>query len=504
MNSVDLFIIGGGINGAGIARDAAGRGLSVMLAEMGDYASGTSSSSTKLIHGGLRYLETLEFGLVRESLHERATLMKTAPYLVRPQRFILPMTSDQKRASWKVWLGLKLYDFLAGKGLPKSCRLPVREALRKPRLNRAGLTGLLAYFDCQTDDARLTLATLLDAREKGADVANYRKVTALEPNDAGFEVTYREKGATEKAQARFVVNAAGPWANDMVDMCKSCELPRKGLRLVRGSHVLLKLPEPEDHDAYLLQNTDGRVIFVIPWRPATETFLIVGTTDMVQEGNPGGATCSDEEREYLLDCYNRYFSHVNGHPATEGDVVWKWAGVRPLVDDGAKNLSKVTRDVDFAVSAQGSGGFVTIYGGKLTTYRALAEKVMEKLGVMGADIGPAWTATAPLPGGDLSRAELEQKATNGPGMVPVATRLRWAETYGSRIDMLFEQISSPGGPGQEVAPGVFEVELYYATEIEDARCGDDFLIRRTKMGLELSDAEQDAIRDWFAAQGLRR
>ncbi len=502
MRAVDLFVIGGGINGAGVARDAAGRGLSVMLAEMGDFASQTSSASSKLVHGGLRYLESGHFSLVRQALRERATLLRIAPHLVRTQRFLLPMIAEQPRATWQIWLGLKLYDLLAGKTLPASRRLPVREVLRKPRLNRAGLIGVQAYFDCQTDDARLTLATLLDAEARGAKIANYAKVTALEPGAEGYVVSYREGAAKHKVQARFVVNAAGPWANEVLGLCPGCVVPQRELRLVRGSHLLLKMPQPEDLDAYLLQNADGRVVFVIPWRPASQTFLIVGTTDVVQQGDPAEARCSDEERDYLLACYNRYFVHGEGAEIGADDVVASWSGVRPLVDDGAHNPSKITREADITVAAQGQGGLVTIYGGKLTTYRALAESVMEKLQVLGADMGPPWTAEAPLVGGELSREALQLKAQNGPGTVPVATRLRWAETYGNRIDMLFAQIASPEGPGQEVAPGIFEVELFYATEVEKARCADDFLFRRTRLGFELSAAEMTAVRAWFEQQDL--
>ena len=520
MKTVDLFVIGGGINGAGIARDAAGRGLSVMLAEKGDYASGTSSASTKLIHGGLRYLENFDFGLVRESLRERTILMKAAPYLVRPQRFLLPIMSGQSRRGWRIWTGLKLYDLLAGSALPKSRRISVREASRKPRLMRAGLIGLHSYFDCQTDDARLVIATLIDARDKGADIGNYREVEKIIQRPNGYEVTFREAGTCHQVMARFVVNATGPWANQVLDLCRNFEPPQRPLRLVRGAHLLLAMPKPFDPDAYLLQNDDGRVCFVVPWEVSGHHFLILGTTDQPHQGDPGAAVCSPEERDYLLDCYNRYFAH-NHAPLGPEQVLWSWAGVRPLVDDGSSDPSKVSRDFELSVTANTAnnvpgqttapeapkGGFITVYGGKLTTYRHLAEKVMDRIQVLGAHLSAPWTANAPLTGGDLSIEELEQMARNGPGTVPLETRLRWAHAYGSRITMFFEQLTGlgggSGGPGEEIAPGIYEIELYYATEIEEAKTADDFLIRRSKQALVLGEAEQNAIRNWFIDKGFK-
>ncbi len=369
--SVDIFIIGGGINGAAVARDAIGRGFSVMLAEAEDYASATSSSSSKLIHGGLRYLETYEFSLVRESLHERETMLKIAPHICFPLRFLVPITRTQRRPAWIVRIGLMLYDFLSGaKLLARSGALSKAEVAALPRLRKKDLTAVLHYPDCWIDDARLVLSTLVDARRRGADILNYRRVEKITPIEDGYSIELDERGSKRNVHARYVVNAAGPWANEVLDVTEA-PFPRSGLRLVRGSHIVLKMPEPAENVAYTLQSRDGRVIFTLPW--LNSRYLIIGTTDAPQKENPRQAKCSDEERDYLLKSYNRYFAHPGG-AATSADVVWTWAGVRPLIDDGEDNPSKVTREPRLAVQKNGAGAFVTIYGGKLTTHRTLGEK----------------------------------------------------------------------------------------------------------------------------------
>ncbi len=483
----DLLVIGGGINGAAVARDAVGRGLRVFLAERGDYAGATSSASSKLIHGGLRYLEQWEFRLVRESLKERDVLLRIAPHLVFPLRFLMPIMAGQPRPAWLVGVGLWLYDRLAGSRLLQPTgRLGAAEVAALPRLRRAGLRAVMHYPDCWVDDARLVLETLLDARARGADIGNRREVTGVTAAEHGFVAAVSEGGSHRAIAARFVVNAAGPWANAVLDRASPTPA-RRGLRLVRGSHIVIAMPDPPQRDAYTLQNSDGRVVFVLPW---LDRFLIVGTTDVPHAGDAGGVACSDAERDYLIDAYNRSFAPGIG----AADVVWRYAGVRPLVDDGAADPSKVTRDYEIAVHRQGSGALLTIYGGKLTTHRRLGERVMDTLAGLGATLGPRWTATAPLHGGACDRASLAAMAERPPAGIAAPIWRRWLFTYGSVAPDL------AGNPDllHEIAPGVPESELVHAATVEDARTPDDFLLRRTKLYLSLDPSARDRIAHWFA------
>ncbi|MDH3579145.1 MAG: glycerol-3-phosphate dehydrogenase [Hyphomicrobiales bacterium] len=494
--TVDLFVIGGGINGAAIARDAAGRGLSVMLAEKGDYAHATSSASSNLIHGGLRYLESFEFALVRHSLQERESLLQAAPYLVQPLRFLVPLRSGQRRPAWLVHLGLKIYDTLAwDRSLAASGRLSSEEIDALPRLRKDNLSAVLHYSDCRTDDARLVLALLLDARKRGADIANYREVTAINALKNGYRINVTEGGKHTHVKARFVANAAGPWANEINALCDAPP-PERGLRLVRGSHIVLAMPEEKQTTGYTLQNDDGRVVFSLPW--LGEKYLVIGTTDMPHEGDPATAQCTETEMSYLLAAYNRYFDHPDG-PAVRSDIVCTWSGVRPLADDGSGDPSKVTRSSAFTHRPQGTGGFVTVYGGKLTTHRDLAENVMHLFQRMGAHAGNDWTRTAVLPGGHFSLSELKTHAERGPEAIAAATRRRWATTYGDSMMALYEQIAQDPRTAREVVPGIPEAELIHSREQEDATCAEDFLHRRTKLFMELSRGERIAVARWFGA-----
>ncbi len=492
--SVDIFIIGGGINGAAVARDAVGRGFNVMLAEAEDYASATSSSSSKLIHGGLRYLETYEFALVRESLHERETMLKIAPHICFPLRFLVPITRTQKRPAWIVRIGLMLYDFLSGaKLLARSGALSKTQVAALPRLRKDDLTAVLHYPDCWIDDARLVLSTLIDARRRGADILNYRRVEKITPIEDGYSIELDERGSKRNVHAHYVVNAAGPWANAVLDVTDA-PFPRSGLRLVRGSHIVLKMPDPVENVAYTLQSRDGRVIFTLPW--LNSRYLVIGTTDAPQKENPRQAKCSDEERDYLLKSYNRYFAHPGG-AATSDDVVWTWAGVRPLIDDGEDNPSKVTRESRLAVQKNGAGAFVTIYGGKLTTHRTLGEKVMSKLAENGADTGNSWTATAPLYGGALSRDALQKLADEGPEAVDKNIRQRWVFTYGNEAQVLFDAVRSDPEAARVIAPGILLAELQHSVAYEDVLRAEDFLYRRTKLFIDLDEAGIKAVESWF-------
>jgi glycerol-3-phosphate dehydrogenase len=487
-------VIGGGIHGAAVARDAAGRGLKVILAEKGDYASATSSASSKLIHGGLRYLELGRLGLVRESLVERSLLLKAAPHLVAPLRFLLPIYGWQKRQALVLRAGLALYDALSfGGGVPASGRLDDDDISQLPRLRQDELSSVLHYCDCIADDARLTLAVLLDARARGADILNRRAVTAITPLADGYGIELDERGAKRRIAARFVVNAAGPWVASIDGMTKAAPPPRP-LRLVRGSHIVLRMPDPPQADAYTLQDQEERVVFVIPW--LDRRFLVIGTTDVPHQGDPGDARCSDAERDYLLDAYNRYFDHPGG-PASGKDVAFTWSGVRALEGDAATRPSRISRSPALSSAANGTGGFVTLYGGKLTTHRALAEEVLDELRGLGAEMRGAWTRDVPLYGGSLTRAELLARAEDGPDSVTLATRHRWALTYGDRIEALYAKISAEPALAAEIAPGVTRAELGHAAEAEDALTGEDFLLRRTKLHLLLDPPGWDAVANWF-------
>lgn len=488
----DLLIIGGGIHGAAVARDAAGRGLKVILAERGDYACATSSASSKLIHGGLRYLENLELGLVHESLKERVELLRTAPHLVAPLKFLLPIYSWQKRSVWFVYAGLALYDLLSfADGLPASGRLSAEEIVQLPRLSRDNLRAVLHYHDGQTDDARLTLSVLLDARDRSADILNRRAVTAITAAENGYMAELDERGRKRHVAARFIVNAAGPFVAE-IDAMTDAAPPPQALRLVRGSHIVLAMPGPPVQSAYTLQDEGERIVFVIPWLDGR--FLIVGTTDVPQEGNAHAPICSPDERGYLLDAFNRYFVDTKA-TATDDDIVFTWSGVRALHGSSDKNPSRISRKPTIATHAH---GFATLYGGKLTTHRALAERVLAKLKTLGLEMSGPWTKNVPLHGGHLGRTALEARAVSGPARIPAPTRRRWAFTYGDRIEDLFACIEDDPASAAEVAPGVPRVELEYAVAAEDALTAEDFLLRRTKLQLLLDEPSRDAVRDWFA------
>ncbi|WP_422010362.1 glycerol-3-phosphate dehydrogenase [Roseateles sp.] len=490
MDDFDVVVVGGGINGAGLARDLAGRGWRVLLAERDDLAAHTSSASTKLVHGGLRYLETWEFSLVRKALQERELLLKSAPHLIQPLRFVMPH-APHLRPAWMIRLGLFLYDHLARRELlPGSRGLTLTSSVYGAPLKPEFTRGF-AYSDGWVDDARLVVANAQDARDRGAEVLTRCAVTEAVRGEADWQVTLANG---RRLRSRALVNAAGPWAERFLrDHARGVDgqaLPARGLRLVKGSHIVVAQRFTHDH-AYLFQNADGRILFAIPYE---QRFTLIGTTDVElpeHEEPPAHAAIDAAETAYLCEQASRYLAR----PVTPADVLWSYAGVRPLLDEGG-SASRVTRDYLLEADARGGAPLLNVWGGKLTTYRKLAEDGATQLGELLGDARQAWTASARLPGGDLGvhgvdidafAAELQ---TRHPGR-PAVRRI--ARAYGSGARAL---LAAPAGA--EIAPGLFESELRHLVDQEWACSADDVLWRRSKLGLHYTAAERGAVADWLA------
>jgi glycerol-3-phosphate dehydrogenase len=469
MDSFDLLVIGGGINGAAIARDAAGRGAKVLLVEKDDLGAHTSSASSKLIHGGLRYLEHREFRLVRESLEEREILLRTAPHVVRPLRFVLPHAPGL-RPWWMVRAGLGLYDLLAGRrsSLPRSRRTQAEED-KAPLAEGMG-RRLACYWDAWTDDARLVVLNALDAAERGTEIATRTELLSARREGGGWTA---ELSRGRRVSARLVVNAAGACVAEVLE--RRLGLPaRSRVRLVKGSHILLPRLSDGDH-AYLLQQPDGRVVFALPFEGRT----LVGTTDVPVDG-PEEPRISEDETDYLLAAANSWFARKSRRQ----DIGWSYAGIRALHDDGKAAAQAVTRDYRLELEA----GVMSVFGGKLTTARALAQEALERIGIEGRK----WTRIAPLPGGDLMPAfndRLEALA----GWLPAPLLLRLARAYGTRIDRVLGGAASLEQLGRHYGAGLYEAELRHLVEREYARTAEDVLWRRTKLGLHMSAAERAAL-----------
>ncbi|MDI1366101.1 MAG: glycerol-3-phosphate dehydrogenase [bacterium] len=487
----DLVVVGGGVNGCGVARDAAGRGASVVLFEQGDLAGATSSASTKLIHGGLRYLEQYEFRLVRESLMEREVLWAMAPHLIQPLRFVLPHHQGL-RPRWMLWLGLFLYDHLGGrKRLPPTRGLDLRRdpagAPLDPRFTYA-----FEYSDCWVDDARLVVLNALDAAERGATIHTRAQVTAVERLADHWRVTATTAAdETITVRARSLVNAAGPWVERLVGL--SGLTAPAGVRLVRGSHIVTR--KLFDHDrAYIFQNGDGRIIFAIPYE---HDFTLIGTTDADHHGDPRDVAATDEEVAYLCAAASEYFKA----PVQAADVVWRYAGVRPLLDDGASDAQEATRDYVLSLDApNGAAPGLSIFGGKITTYRRLSEAVFNEIAPhLGVDLGPAWTRSASLPGGDLAGQDLDAFIAGLAARYPfleARTQQRMAKAYGARIKDLLADAASLEDMGRHFGADLYEREVRYLIAVEWARTAQDILWRRSKLGLRL-DADQAVALDLF-------
>jgi glycerol-3-phosphate dehydrogenase len=488
---IDLLIVGGGINGLGIARDSAGRGLSVMLVEKDDLAGHTSSASTKLVHGGLRYLEQFEFRLVRESLAERERLLRAAPHIVEPLRFVLPI-SRYSRPGWMVRSGLFLYDRLASRKLLPHSR-SVRQDEDLLACLRDGISKAFVYWDCKVQDSRLVVLNAIDAAERGATILTRTELLEARREGGAWAARLRGADGERTVNARALVNAAGPWAAELFDRLGGVRR-RRGIRLVKGSHVVLKKLYAGEH-SFILQNEDGRVVFAIPFE---REFTLVGTTDVEWKGSPGAPEISEEEIDYLLGTVRRHFTAG----ATRGDIAWTYAGVRGLVDDGSSNVSQVTRDYVLDLDGPSDTPVLSVFGGKLTTYRSLAERALDRLAGAFPGLGGAWTDRAVLPGGDVPGLDLSSYARGlsechsqvSPGLVQ-----RLARTYGTRAERLLDGVQSTADLGEHFGSGLHAREVDYLVANEWARTAQDVLFRRTKLGLHVSKEGSDRLEAYLAS-----
>ena len=512
----DVLVVGGGINGCGIARDLAGRGWRVLLAEKDDLASHTSSASTKLIHGGLRYLEYYEFSLVRKALQEREVLLKSAPHIMGPLRFVMPHDAAM-RPAWMIRMGLFLYDHLARREvLPGSRGVDLRTHPAGAPL-KARYTRGFVYSDGWVDDARLVVLNAIDARARGAEVLTRTHVAAAQRGAEGWVATLEgADGRTRTVRARALVNAAGPWAESFLRSVARPAggeaLATKSLRLVKGSHIVVPRLFEHDH-AYIFQNPDKRIIFAIPYQ---QDHTLIGTTDVEVQGEPGTARIDEDEIAYLCEQASRYFEQ----PVTPQQVVWTYAGVRPLLDDDSGDPSAVTRDYLLERHAEGAP-LLTVWGGKITTFRKLAEDAADAVGEM---LGEAqgegrepWTEGAVLAGGDLAawvggatRGETPQQLfqrfvatvqVRWPWL-PQALALRLARAYGTRVAAVIGEARQLGDLGDEVAPGLYARELHYLRREEWAGTAEDVLWRRSKLGLRYTPAQCEAVAAWMAGHAL--
>ncbi len=486
----DVLVVGGGINGVGIARDLAGRGVDVLLCEQHDLASHTSSASTKLIHGGLRYLEYNEFRLVRKALAEREVLLEAAGHIMWPLRFVLPH-EPYLRPAWMIRAGLFLYDNLA-----RRKRLPPSQAVRLANhpagepLRNADRVGFV-YSDVWVDDARLVVLNALDARERGARVYTRTRCARLERAASGWCARLEQAGGAGcEVRAKIVVNAAGPWAADFLKVAAP-GVERQAVRLVKGSHIVV--PRVFDHDyAYIFQNVDRRIVFAIPYE---HRYTLIGTTDVDYQGDPGQVAISTEEIAYLCDIAGRYFKAAVDPQA----IVHTYSGVRPLVADESTDASSVTRDYQFDLDVQGSP-LLSVIGGKITTYRRLAEEAIELLRPHLGVIGRPWTHDAPLPGGDFpGRDYSAYRRSLGVRYPAISPEMldRWSRAYGMRLERWLPAALAGGGLGPEIVPGLHEAELAYLVREEWAVTASDVVWRRSKLGLGMSAGDVQTLDAWL-------
>ena len=484
----DFFIIGGGINGSAIARDAAGRGANVFLVEQGDIGSGTSSASTKLIHGGLRYLEHYEFRLVREALIEREVLLKAAPHIIWPLRFVLPHHRGL-RPRWMIRLGLFMYDHLGGrKILPPTRSLDLTSDASGKALKPEFTRGY-EYSDCWVEDSRFVALNCRDAADKGAEIRVRTKCTSARKVDGLWEMSITgPEGEVETVRARALVNAAGPWVSEVLGQVVGYNEPAK-IRMVKGSHIVVD--KLYDHDrCYIFQNGDGRICFAIPYE---QKFTLIGTTDEDYKGEPGKPAISDAETDYLLASISEYMKM----PVTRAQLRWAYSGIRPLYDDGASKAQEATRDYVLKLESEGNEPpLLSIFGGKITTSRKLAEAALERLGPYFPKLGKPWTATGSLPGGDFGHDEVASRIAElqkNYSFLKPADAARLFRAYGTRVDRILDGCRFGSDMGQRFG-SLSEREIEYLKREEWAREPDDILWRRSKLGLHLSDAEQAELK----------
>lgn len=519
---VDLFIIGGGVNGCGIARDAVGRGLSVTLAEKADLGGATSSASTKMFHGGLRYLEFFKVRLVKEALVEREILLRAMPHISWPMRFVLPYHKDMRfegetsvsrllkytmpwlkgrRPAWLIRIGLFVYDHLGGREiLPATTSLKLENEIVGDALN-SKFRKAFEYSDCWVQDSRLVVLNARDAADRGALIMTRTQVLSAERKGGIWEVVVKalDSGKENTHYAKALVNASGPWVENVIKNIVRVE-DSAGVRLVRGSHIVTKKLY-EHKKAYFLQGVDGRIIFVLPFE---DDFTLIGTTDQDYQGGVEDISCDADEVDYLCNFVSDYFKK----PINKHDVVWSYSGVRPLYNDGAKSATSATRDYVLVINqesssleSKGAGApLLNIYGGKITTYRRLAESALKKLSLFFPELGPNWTAGASLPGGDFGVDEVELLIENLNSKYPFLGEY-WAKrlirTYGTEADLMLAGASSKDALGIDFGGSLTEVEVNWLLEKEFVYCAEDVLWRRTKLGLRLNETQKNELQNWI-------
>ena len=486
----DILVIGGGINGTGIARDAAGRGLDTVLCEKDDLAQHTSSASTKLIHGGLRYLEQYDFPLVRKALIEREVLLRAAPHIIWPMRFVLPYDKDL-RPAWLIRLGLFLYDHLGGRK-----DLPPTKTLRRGKTNKLDplkeeFRLAFEYSDCWVEDSRLVVLNAMDAHERGAEILTRTACKSLTRHADYWEAVLSGPAGDETRRFRAVVNAAGAWVDDILGLSAKGS-NQTHLRLVKGSHIIIRRWHEGEH-AYFFQNGDGRIMFAIPYERGA--FTLIGTTDVPYNADRDKVEITPEEVDYLCNGASEYYRQE----ITAADVVATYSGVRPLYDDHAASASKVTRDYVLKRDGDGGAPILSVFGGKITTYRELAEHALEELEADFPSMAKPWTRDAHLPGGDIAGGNFDDYLDGLTARYPSLDRSllnRLARAYGTRIT----DLAVEGDLGRMFGAGLSEAEARYLMRHEFAMSADDILQRRSKLGLHMTETEKAEFADWFAAQ----
>lgn len=500
----DLIIIGGGINGVGIAADAQGRGLSVLLCEQNDLASGTSSASSKLIHGGLRYLEQLDFSLVRESLRERKILLDCAPHLVHPIRFVLPFNKGA-RSYWRLRMGLYCYDLLGlGSHFERSKTIVFNTSPMQPL--KSSLRRGFSYWDAYVDDARLVITTAMRAASLGATILTRTQCTGAKRRNDHWQVNLRSDGSVQDifVRAKALVNAAGPWVDTVIN--DTLHMPSQyQLQLVKGSHIVVPSNLTENQ-AYLLQHKDGRVIFVIPYQ---KQFSLIGTTDVEYKGDPKNVKIDDDEIKYLCHIANHYFKHQ----INKKDIIYSWSGVRALVNpkstEHASPLSKLTREykLELLLGEKQQLPLINVFGGKITTHRALAEKAINLIAPYFGHCKKPWTAYSPLPGGDIPEKNvtlfITKLTTKYPALDPNLLE-RYAMSYGTLTYIILKGVKRLSDLGQHFGHGLYEKEVNYLITNEWAQTVEDILWRRTKLGLFLPLWEQEILEQWLEHHHLQQ